>query len=79
MSTPFTLDWSDPASVRRTLAQIVALADICDQLSVAISQSAAGAPAHAALQMRLVTASTGLTLAAEDCRDAARELAALLP
>lgn len=79
MSTPFTLDWNDPASVRRVLTQVIAIADILDQLGIAIDQAAAQAPAQASLQMRLITAATALSLAAEDCRDAAAQLGALLP
>jgi hypothetical protein len=79
MSTAFTLDWNDPASIARIVAQVTAIADICDQLSISIDQAARRAPARPALQMRLITAATALSLAAEDCRDAGQQLAALVP
>lgn len=79
MSTPFSFSWNDPASVRRALAQIVALADVCDQLSIAIAAAIAPASSTPGAAMRLTTASSLLTLSSEDLRDAAKQIGALLP
>jgi hypothetical protein len=79
MSSACTFTGTDPASVRRCCQQIAALADILEQLALALAVTLPTTILDEDAQLHLITAGTGLTLAAEDCRDAAKHLAALLP